>query len=343
MKIMIALDTEDFLSDTAPDAQLFWAEELHKRGIRATFQMVGEMTRKLQRTKRFDVINAIKKHEIGYHSNYHSVHPTHPEAIEGKNLNDSLQWILNREESGIKITREVFGVNPSSYTTPGTSWTPATLIANYIHGIKVSFISPYPSKYRPYWYCGQLILDYCMNFEKCFGPDLDVDNFYLHLKKFIKKLEPIDGLLILYTHPGRIYTSQHWDVVYARGANPAIEKASKPPFWPTGYAEKNKDRIKSILDTLINDKELEFTDVASVYQENLKSKFDLSDIMKEVLLPEGQEGYIPLKSRMSNEPFKNDPIGANYAQWIPHKENFYPQSVFDQITGLAWTTRLGRA
>jgi len=47
------------------------AIELPQRGLRGSFQSVAELTRHLQKHGRQDVISAMVRHEIGYHSNYH--------------------------------------------------------------------------------------------------------------------------------------------------------------------------------------------------------------------------------------------------------------------------------
>src|SRR5262245_59357246 len=74
--VVLWFDTEDYMLPASDDAAMRVAEWLSKVGIRATFKVVGEKARTLERRGRSDVIAALKKHEIGYHSNYHSVQPT---------------------------------------------------------------------------------------------------------------------------------------------------------------------------------------------------------------------------------------------------------------------------
>src|ERR1700744_1193630 len=74
--VILWFDTEDYLLPASDDAALRLAEFLADQGIRATFKVVGEKARTLERRERFDVLAALKKHEIGYHSNWHSVQPT---------------------------------------------------------------------------------------------------------------------------------------------------------------------------------------------------------------------------------------------------------------------------
>src|SRR5436190_23667352 len=74
--VVLWFDTEDYLLPASDDAALKVADFLTKQGIRATFKVVGEKARTLHKRKRTDVIAALKKHEIGYHSNFHSTQPT---------------------------------------------------------------------------------------------------------------------------------------------------------------------------------------------------------------------------------------------------------------------------
>src|SRR3954451_15302472 len=74
--VILWFDTEDYLLPASDDAALHVAEFLSKEGVRATFKVVGEKARTLERRGRQDVIAALKKHEIGYHSAWHSVQPS---------------------------------------------------------------------------------------------------------------------------------------------------------------------------------------------------------------------------------------------------------------------------
>src|SRR5271169_5369886 len=81
VNVILWFDTEDYLLPADDDAAKRLAEMLTARGIRATFKVVGEKARVLERRGRFDVIAALQKHAIGYHANFHSVHPTVSEYL----------------------------------------------------------------------------------------------------------------------------------------------------------------------------------------------------------------------------------------------------------------------
>ena len=80
--VTLWFDTEDYILPASDDdARSVW-RDAHAAGRRATFKVVGEKARRLERPRTRDVIDALKKHEIGYHSNTHSTQPTSPCTVE---------------------------------------------------------------------------------------------------------------------------------------------------------------------------------------------------------------------------------------------------------------------
>lgn len=339
-KILMLFDTEDFLSPQTPDMQLWWAQEVASRGITASFQMVGEMTRKLVREGRQDVIDAIKQHDIGYHTNFHSVHPTHPEGTEQLSLPEAVAWVKGREIQGIKDVHDVFKKPLLSYTSPGISWTPATLLANAACGIELAFcVNNYKHTYKPFWYCGNLIVQYGVGFESSYG-EYSTDFFKQRFEKVLDKAKKEeDTVFALYTHPGRLATANHWDVAYARGKNPPIHAATPPPLWEPGAVEEHKNRVRELLDWLQGRNDIEFSSVSQISADyKNRPKKDLPTLLDQCGLPAGQEGHLPLKTRSSADDFYGESMEYNY-NWVPHIDGFNPTKIFKQAEELAWTTQ----
>src|SRR3954454_24734332 len=88
--VILWFDTEDYLLPADDDAAKRLAEMLSARGVRATFKVVGEKARVLEKRGRTDVIAAMQKHDIAYHSNFHSVHPTPTEYLADCGLLDGI-------------------------------------------------------------------------------------------------------------------------------------------------------------------------------------------------------------------------------------------------------------
>src|SRR5215472_14242 len=91
VNVILWFDTEDYLLPADDDACKRLAEMLTNRGIRATFKVVGEKARVLEKRGRTDVIQALQKHDIGYHANFHSVHPTPSEYLADSGFLDGVQ------------------------------------------------------------------------------------------------------------------------------------------------------------------------------------------------------------------------------------------------------------
>src|SRR6185295_685185 len=123
--VILWFDTEDYLLPASDDAAKRVAEILTARGIRGTFKVVGEKARVLERRGRADVVAALRKHDIGYHSNLHSVHPAPAEYLAECGWLDGVAEFVRREGAGARDVMRVFGVpSLSCYGQPGSSWAP---------------------------------------------------------------------------------------------------------------------------------------------------------------------------------------------------------------------------
>ena len=139
INVILWFDTEDYLLPADDDASKRLAELLSQRNIRATFKIVGEKARVLEKRGRLDAISAIKKHDIGYHANFHSVHPTPSEYLAECGLLDGIAEFVRREGGGAADVRRVFGVKTlSCYGQPGSSWGAQT-----IAGLKQIGVAPH--------------------------------------------------------------------------------------------------------------------------------------------------------------------------------------------------------
>src|SRR5437660_4531517 len=122
--VVLWFDTEDYILPASDDAALRVADFLMKEGVRATFKVVGEKARTLEKRERKDVIAALKKHEIGYHSNYHSVQPSPAMYLSTLGWDEGVAEFDRRERPGYDDVKRIFGQAPSCYGQPGSSWGP---------------------------------------------------------------------------------------------------------------------------------------------------------------------------------------------------------------------------
>jgi hypothetical protein len=222
---LLWFDTEDYIEPTSDDAALRIAEELTKRNLRATFKIVGEKARVLEQRGRTDVFHALAAHDIGYHSDAHSIHPTGGEYLAEMGLLDGAAEFERREGRGLRDLQRIFGITPSCYGQPGNSWAPqANLILRkwgvpvYMdEGDQVSFNN------QPFWYGGMLYVFHLG--PNALRADLnDKANLPAAIQKFdarVAALRPTGGVIHSYYHPTEFATTEFWDGVnFKYGANP---------------------------------------------------------------------------------------------------------------------------
>src|SRR5947207_15531321 len=164
--VILWFDTEDYLLPADDDATKRLAEMLAERNIRATFKLVGETARVLEQRGRRDVIAALRKHDIGYHANYHSVHPAPSEYLADTGLLDGMAEFVRREGGGAADVRRILGVKTlACYGQPGSSWASQTIAALKDIGVAPRGVPCYVDEgthigldEKPFWYAGALVV-----------------------------------------------------------------------------------------------------------------------------------------------------------------------------------------
>jgi len=156
--VVLWFDTEDYIEPAADDAALRIANDLTALDVRATFKIVGEKARTLESRRRTDVIQALSKHAIGFHSNWHSLHPAPAEYLRRFGYLEGADEFQRREEPGLIDIKRIFGVPPVCYGQPGSSWGPQSNLALRRMGIPVYLDEgeQVGLNEQPFWYGGLL-------------------------------------------------------------------------------------------------------------------------------------------------------------------------------------------
>ncbi len=242
--VTLWFDTEDYILPQSDDAAKRLAEMLTRLGIKATFKVVGEKARVLEQRGRKDVIAALKKHEIGYHSNYHSMHPTPAEYLQNTDWDEGAAEFYRREISGVKDIQRIFGQTPSCYGQPGSSWGPQSYPALKQMGINVYLdeANHVGIDDQPFYYGGMLnIFKMRSNVARM---ELFGDNNLVNGKaKFLAAYEKLKakggGTISIYYHPCEWVHQEFWDGVnFSRGANPARKDWKLPKTRTSEETEK---------------------------------------------------------------------------------------------------------
>jgi hypothetical protein len=242
VNVILWFDTEDYLLPADDDAAKRLAEMLTSRGIRATFKVVGEKARVLERRGRRDVIAAIEKHAIGYHSNFHSVHPTPSEYLADCGWLDGVAEFVRREGGGAADVRRIFSVSTLvCYGQPGSSWAPQAIGALKDIGVAPGGIPCYVDEgshvgldEKPFWYAGALnVYHMGENYTRMELHDpAALEPAKQRVSAIAERLgrQERGGMISIFYHPCEWVHREFWDGVnFRRGANPPREQWKAPP------------------------------------------------------------------------------------------------------------------
>jgi hypothetical protein len=242
--VTLWFDTEDYLLPQDDDATKRLADMLTGLGVRATFKVVGEKARVLERRGRKDVIAALKRHDIGYHSNTHSQQPTVAVYLQNAGWEEGRAEFRRREEQGVKDIRRIFGVIPSAYGQPGSAWAPQTYPALRDMGIKVYLdeADQVGLDDQPFYYGGMLNI-FRMRSTLVRMP-LSGGNSLAAGKAAFDKVHAAltargGGTISIYYHPNEWVQTEFWDAVnFTRGANPPPDAWKLPGVRPAAETEQ---------------------------------------------------------------------------------------------------------
>jgi hypothetical protein len=163
MKVFLTFDCEDFINPQATCALNWILELLQKYDLRAIFFLTGHMCEKLKSHP--EILDLLEKHEIGYHSTSHSVHPGIFEYTDIENYAEARKLSLEREtarinpltgetegKGGFLLLKDLFpNKRVVSFRAPGFCWSPPNLEALEKLGIQFDFstnLSTIPILYR---------------------------------------------------------------------------------------------------------------------------------------------------------------------------------------------------
>ncbi|MCW4007339.1 MAG: polysaccharide deacetylase family protein [Candidatus Bathyarchaeota archaeon] len=222
-KFLFTFDVEDFINQNAIYALQKILIMLQKHELTAIFFITGHMAEKIRNYPK--IVAALKKHEIGYHSSSHSVHPTIPEYTDMKNYEKAYRIALEREtshinpltgriegEGGICTLQDVFHPKKiQAFRAPGMCWTPPLLEALNSLGIKYDFSS-------------NLSLSEPVSYKRTtFYPFTATQRWNGTLYDYTCLLNSIrrHTITVFDLHPTLLVNQIEWDSIYYRG-NPKM-------------------------------------------------------------------------------------------------------------------------
>src|SRR5262245_13875998 len=278
--VALWFDTEDYILPQDDDAAKRVAEILTRAGIRATFKLVGEKARVLEKRGRLDVIATLKKHEIGYHSNMHSGQPTIAVYLQHAGWDEGIAEFYRREEQGVRDVTRIFGSAPTCYGQPGAAWAPQTYPALTKLGIGMYLdeADHVGIEDQPFYYGGMLNVFKMRSMlarMELTGNDLEEGK-----ETFSKAYNALrmrgGGTISVYYHPNEWVQTEFWDAVnFNHGANTPREQWKAPGTRPPAETEAAFRDFAAYLDFMKTQPGVQFvtaTDLTRIYEDRALSK-----------------------------------------------------------------------
>ncbi|MDB6053658.1 MAG: hypothetical protein JWN25_1181 [Verrucomicrobiales bacterium] len=315
--VILWFDTEDFLLPADDDATKRLCEMLTQRGIRATFKLVGEKARVLEKRGRQDVIAALKKHDIGYHSDFHSVHPTPTEYLADCGWLDGVSEFERREKSGAADVKRILGVTTlSCYGQPGSSWAPQAIAALRQIGVSPRGVPCYVDEgnqvglnAQPFWYAGALnVFHMGSNYTRMELHDpAAVEPAKKKVSEIVERLRTSGGGIIsIFYHPCEWVHQEFWDGAnFAHGANPPRERWKPPGQISVSETDSAFQRFAQYIDHIRSISNIHWvtaSDLPVLYPDRTKTEGttagELTKLSDLIIAQEGRLDYLQISNRV---------------------------------------------
>ena len=249
LKVMLWFDVEDFITPEADDALLALIEMMDGLGIRGSFKIVGEKIRVLKERGRTDILEKLMGHEVCYHTESHSVHPTQTEYLYDKGFADGVLEFERRERQGFLDVQEICGQFPTSYGQPGASWVPQVFpvlrkwgVPTYVDSHYLLSVNEEAFRYGGILNLTRLWSTMRLEFDGG-GYEEAVEQF----EQFCRRAADLQLVSIFY-HPCEFSCTDFWDGVnFRRGANPPREEWKPAPLRTREEMQRRVDILGEFL------------------------------------------------------------------------------------------------
>lgn len=209
--VLFWFDVEDCSVPQSDDAAGRIAEILTDLGVRGTMKLVGQKARTLRERIRYDVIDRLSRHDVGYHSDWHGLRPQVAEYLAPLDWEEGIAEFGRRERRGLDDVAALFGQHPVCYGQPGPNWAPHVFpvlrqwdVPAYISGFGYVGLDA-----QPFWYGGLLNTSHMygeagrrhlgLNFE--LGTPGALDPHKAAFAEAVESLGHGGGLITVMNHP----------------------------------------------------------------------------------------------------------------------------------------------
>lgn len=133
------------------------ADFLTAENLIGNFHLTGDYARALKRHGRLDVVESLRRHEIGYHCNHHGSKPFMAGYLEKYPWDEGLSRWLSNEAPGLAAVAELVNRRPVYYTTE-FSKAPQAIYGSALLGAGLMGYSAVPTReHSAVWLCNSFI------------------------------------------------------------------------------------------------------------------------------------------------------------------------------------------
>lgn len=244
--VSVFMDVEDPINPAADDAALDLARLFTDAGVRGSFCVTGEKCRKLVERGRMDVIEALRPHCLGLHTDTHSYHPTTMELLADVGYDEGCRLAYETEKRGFEAFVAAFDRAPSYWGGAGNTWSPEITDALGRLGVPAFVYSQTELAGEPvHRFNGMFAIPQRIAVSEndwAAGPEAGR-----------RVLEDLDGIAQGYVgvfvgHPTRYRHVAFWDAGYFDGHTPASPPPTDPV--PDSVYEAEKANLRTFLTSL---------------------------------------------------------------------------------------------
>lgn len=266
IKIMLWYDVEDYITEQADEALLSLVDMMDDRGVISSLKFVGDKARAIRDRGRFDIIKKLAGHEICYHTDNHSRHPTVSEYLAGYGFADGAKEFERREVQGFRDTADITGQFPASYGQPGASWAPQVYPALRKWGVPTYLDSHdmVDLNDMPFWYGGVLnITKLYSTMRMELGADeqkalSEAKAAFDELCETKKSGEEKTKFISIFYHPCEFSGTKFWDGINFMGKNTPACDWEPAPLHPPGKMEALVGRLGKFIDYTLKRDNVEY-------------------------------------------------------------------------------------
>ena len=300
IKVMLWYDVEDYITEQADEALSQLVDMMDNRGVISSLKFVADKARVLRDRGRFDIIKKLAGHELCYHTDNHSRHPTMSEYLAEYGFADGAKEFERQEIQGFLDTMNIIGQFHTSYGQPGASWAPQVYpvlrkwgVPTYLDSHDMIDLND-----MPFWYGGVL------NITRLYATmrmDLhnDEETALAEAKATFDKLcetrrdgEEKTKFISIYYHPCEFSSTKFWDGINFMGKNTPACDWKPSPLHPSGKMESLVERLGKFIDYTLKRDNVEYITAGQTVQYEVRGNAKTSVEAIQNFAANTQDNYI---------------------------------------------------